>query len=101
MTETIRTRNSALARSGLVFPIIGIVFYAATAALGLGGASVLTTPGAAFLVILVVVMFGTVFATVHHAEVIARRIGEPYGTLVLTLAVTVIEVALILSMMLS
>jgi Ca2+:H+ antiporter len=37
---------------------------------------------------------------VHHAEVIAERIGEPYGTLLLTLAVTIIEVALIATIML-
>jgi Ca2+:H+ antiporter len=37
---------------------------------------------------------------VHHAEAIAERIGEPYGTLLLTLAVTVIEVALIATIML-
>jgi Ca2+:H+ antiporter len=41
-----------------------------------------------------------VFAAVHHAEVIAERIGEPYGTLLLTLAVTVIEVAMIATLML-
>ncbi len=45
------------------------------------------------------VLFPTVFAAVHHAEVIAQRIGEPYGTLVLAVAVTVIEVALIVSVM--
>ena len=49
---------------------------------------------------LVPILFGTVFAAVHHAEVIAARTGEPYGTLVLTMAVTVIEVALIASLML-
>jgi Ca2+:H+ antiporter len=42
---------------------------------------------------------GSVFAAVHHAEVIAQRIGEPYGTLVLALAVTLIEVALIVALM--
>jgi Ca2+:H+ antiporter len=47
-----------------------------------------------------VILFGTVFAAVHHAEVIAERIGEPYGTLLLTLAVTIIEVALIATIML-
>jgi Ca2+:H+ antiporter len=47
-----------------------------------------------------VILFGTVFAAVHHAEAIAERIGEPYGTLLLTLAVTVIEVALIATIML-
>ncbi|HEX5213556.1 MAG TPA: ionic transporter y4hA [Pseudolabrys sp.] len=43
----------------------------------------------------------TVFAAVHHAEVVAHRTGEPFGTLVLALAVTVIETALIVSVMLS
>ena len=42
---------------------------------------------------------GAVFAAVHHAEVVAHRLGEPFGTLVLALAVTAIESALILSMM--
>jgi Ca2+:H+ antiporter len=42
---------------------------------------------------------GSVFAAVHHAEVIAHRVGEPFGTLVLALAVTLIEVALIVSLM--
>src|SRR5262245_30728795 len=44
-------------------------------------------------------LLGTVIAAVHHAEVIAHRVGEPFGTLVLALAVTVIETSLILSMM--
>jgi Ca2+:H+ antiporter len=44
-------------------------------------------------------LIGGVFAAVYHAEVIAHRIGEPFGTLVLALAVTVIEGALIISMM--
>ncbi len=42
-----------------------------------------------------------VFASVHHAEIIALRVGEPYGSIVLAVAVTVIEVALIVSIMLS
>jgi Ca2+:H+ antiporter len=42
---------------------------------------------------------GGVMAAVHHAEVIAHRVGEPFGTLVLAIAVTVIEASLILSMM--
>jgi Ca2+:H+ antiporter len=44
-------------------------------------------------------VIGSVIAAVHHAEVVAHRVGEPYGTLVLALAVTVIEVSLILSIM--
>ncbi len=48
-----------------------------------------------------IVLIVTVFAAVHHAEVIAHRVGEPFGTLVLALAVTVIETALIVSVMIS
>lgn len=42
---------------------------------------------------------GAVLAAVHHAEVIALRVGEPFGSLVLAVAVTVIEVALIVTLM--
>ena len=42
---------------------------------------------------------GAVVAAVHHAEVIAHRVGEPYGSLVLAVAVTVIEVGLIITLM--
>jgi Ca2+:H+ antiporter len=48
-----------------------------------------------------VALLGTVFAAVYHAEVIAHRVGEPFGTLVLALAVTVIETALIVSVMIA
>ncbi len=44
-------------------------------------------------------LVAAVFAAVYHAEVVASRIGEPFGTLVLAVAVTVIEVALIVSIM--
>jgi Ca2+:H+ antiporter len=42
-----------------------------------------------------------VIAAVHHAEVVAHRVGQPLGTLLLALAVTVIEVALIVALMLA
>lgn len=45
------------------------------------------------------VLIATVFGAVYHAEVVAHRVGEPFGTLILALAVTTIEVALIVSMM--
>ena len=48
-----------------------------------------------------VALMGTVIAAVHHAEVVAHRVGEPFGTLVLALAVTAIETALILSMVIA
>jgi Ca2+:H+ antiporter len=48
-----------------------------------------------------IALLGAVIVAVHHAEVVAHRVGEPLGTLVLALAVTAIETALILSMMLA
>ncbi len=53
------------------------------------------------LVVFALVLGGAVFAAVHHAEVVAHRVGEPFGTLVLAIAVTIIEVALIVSVMLT
>jgi Ca2+:H+ antiporter len=85
-------------RSAWIFPALAVLLFAAATALGFT-----FTPSAAglgFSAVLLVILFGTVFAAVHHAEVIAERIGEPYGTLLLTLAVTVIEVALIATIML-
>jgi len=46
-------------------------------------------------------LLGAVISAVHHSEVVAHRIGEPYGTLVLALTITMIEVALIVSLMIS
>ncbi len=53
------------------------------------------------LIVAALLLGAAVFAAVHHAEVVALRIGEPFGSIVLALAVTVIEVALIASIMLS
>ncbi len=52
-------------------------------------------------VVVALVMGGAVLAAVHHAEVVAHRVGEPFGSLILAVAVTVIEVGLILTLMLS
>ena len=48
-----------------------------------------------------ITLIGAVLSAVHHAEVIAHKTGEPYGTLVLSISVTVIEVSLIIAMMLA
>jgi len=54
------------------------------------------------LVVLVALLLGAaVLSAVHHAEVVAHRVGEPFGSLVLAVAVTVIEVALIVTLMIS
>jgi Ca2+:H+ antiporter len=52
-------------------------------------------------VVVAVVLMGAVLAAVHHAEVVAHRVGEPFGSLVLAVAVTIIEVALIVTLMIS
>lgn len=51
--------------------------------------------------VFITLLVGSIIAAVHYAEVIAHKLGEPYGTLVLAVSVTVIEVALIVAMMLS
>jgi Ca2+:H+ antiporter len=51
------------------------------------------------IAIVTLLLAGAVLAAVHHAEVVAHRVGEPFGSLVLAVAVTVIEVALIVTLM--
>jgi Ca2+:H+ antiporter len=58
-------------------------------------------PGTVVLVVAGLLLAGAVLAAVHHAEVVAHRVGEPFGSLVLAVAVTVIEVALIVTLMIS
>jgi Ca2+:H+ antiporter len=86
----------------IAFPILAIAFVFLAPLIGFDAGAQppsllsLTLSGA-----MVVIMLGAVFAAVHHADIIAHRIGEPFGTLVLTLAVTIIEVALIESIVLT
>ena len=54
-----------------------------------------------FIALMGITLIGAVLSAVHHAEVIAHKTGEPYGTLVLSISVTIIEVSLIISMMLT
>ncbi|HKS50393.1 MAG TPA: ionic transporter y4hA [Pseudonocardiaceae bacterium] len=56
---------------------------------------------AGLVVAVAAILAGAVLAAVHHAEVVALRVGEPFGSLVLAVAVTVIEVALIVTLMVS
>ncbi|MER5254718.1 MULTISPECIES: ionic transporter y4hA [unclassified Streptomyces] len=73
-----------------VVPVLAVVLLAFT-----WGRDV---PGAVVAVV-TLVLAGAVLAAVHHAEVIAHRVGEPFGSLVLAVAVTIIEVALIVTLM--
>lgn len=70
-------------------------------ALGVLAGGVLLPGNGWLLLACVPALLAAVIASVHHAEVIAHRVGEPLGTLVLALAVTVIEAALVLSIMLA
>jgi Ca2+:H+ antiporter len=58
-------------------------------------------PGTIVLVVAGVFLAAAVLSAVHHAEVVAHRVGEPFGSLVLAVSVTVIEVALIVTLMVS
>jgi Ca2+:H+ antiporter len=60
----------------------------------------LISPANAFVVAAAIVFLGgAVFAAVHHAEVLAVRIGEPFGSILLALSITALEVGLIISVM--
>jgi Ca2+:H+ antiporter len=75
-----------------LIPVLSLAWLAAALAAGVG--AWLAVPCSAALV-------AAVIAAVHHAEVVAHRVGEPFGTLVLAVAVTAIETALILSMVIA
>ncbi len=74
----------------LLAPIAGVVCLAATWGRDLG--PVLVT-------LVALVLAASVLAAVQHAEIVAHRVGEPFGSLVLAVAVTVIEAGLILTLM--
>src|SRR5438034_3627600 len=90
--------HGPMPKSAWIFPALAMLLFAAATGLGLSFTP--SVGGFLFAATLLVILFGTVFAAVHHAETIAQKIGEPYGTLLLTLAVTIIEVALIATIML-
>jgi Ca2+:H+ antiporter len=76
----------------VLVPVLGVLALAVTWGRDLG---------TVFVVLVAVVLAGAVLAAVHHAEVVAHRVGEPFGSLVLAVAVTVIEVALVVTLMVS
>ena len=90
--------HGPMPKSAWMFPALAVLLFMGVTALGYSFAP--TAAGFVFAGILLLILFGTVFAAVHHAEVVAERIGEPFGTLLLTLSVTIIEVALIATIML-
>ncbi|MFM8856023.1 MAG: calcium:proton antiporter [Actinomycetota bacterium] len=77
-------------RASFAVPIVGLVLLVLTWG---------SEPSLLLTIVLVVAHVALVMMAVAHAEAIAHRVGEPFGTLVLALAVTVIEVSLILTLM--
>jgi Ca2+:H+ antiporter len=86
----VATKFSGLRPSYFAFPALALLLLALFWDQSVG------TP---VLVILGLVMMGSVFVAVHHAEVVALRVGEPYGSFILAIAVTIIEVGMILVLM--
>lgn len=82
-------KNLPLPLWTIALPILAWVAYVLPLASGIG------------IIVLTIFLISSVLAAVHHAEVVAHRVGEPYGTLILALAITTIEVALIVSLMLT
>jgi len=75
----------------IILPVLGVLTWVVVG----------KTPSMVLAPLLAAVLLGNVVSAVHHAEVIALRVGEPFGTLVLALAVTVIEVGMIVVLMVS
>lgn len=82
--------RSLTTRWTLLVPVLAVVLLVFTWGRDLPGAVV---------ALVTLVLAGAVLAAVHHAEVVAHRVGEPFGSLVLAVAVTIIEVALIVTLM--
>lgn len=72
-----------------IFPVLAVIYYF----------SGLMDGGVVYDVIAGVLLTGSVLSAVHHAEVVAHKVGEPFGTIILALCITIIEVALIISLM--
>ena len=87
-----RRATRILERWRVVVPLVAVVALVATWG---------SKPGTAVLVVVGALLAGAVLAAVHHAEVVAHRVGEPFGALTLAVAVTVIEVGLIVTLMTS
>src|SRR6478735_11581940 len=85
------TQKFPISIPSLVAPVVAWIIYLIN----------FSEPGGWYALLLAIGLIGAVMSAVHHAEVVAHRVGEPYGTLVLAIAITVIEVALIVSLMLA
>lgn len=85
---TVHKGHTLLPIWSLLLPISAWILYF----IGIKESIILQLAGGALLI-------GSVLSAVHHAEVVAHKVGEPFGTIILALAITIIEVALIVSLM--
>ncbi len=90
MAKTMADTKFGLPLWSLIVPILAWLLYF----VGIKGSIALQVVGGVLLI-------GSVLSAVHHAEVVAHKVGEPFGTIILALAITIIEVALIISLMIS
>lgn len=74
-----------------ILPILSALFYFSGL---IDNSLLLKVAGGAFLI-------SSVLSAVHHAEVVAHKVGEPFGTIVLALSITILEVAIIISLMIA
>ncbi|MEI6174291.1 MAG: ionic transporter y4hA [Bacteroidota bacterium] len=88
--------NPTRTNAGNTLPLLRIFLPLVAWGIYITGEFVSWTP---FIIFSGLALINGVLNAVYHAEVIARRIGQPYGAMLLAIAVTVIEVALIVSFM--
>jgi Ca2+:H+ antiporter len=75
----------------IILPILSAIFYFSGLLVHEGWFSAI---GAMLLI-------GSVLSAVHHAEVVAHKVGEPFGTIILAICITILEVSLIISLMIA
>ncbi len=101
ISNAVMTEKSNPPLATVAFPILAVAYVLLIPFLGSDTDVVSSSLSVVLSSVMVLIMLGAIFASVHHADVVAHRVGEPYGTLILTLAVTIIEVALIESIVLT
>lgn len=79
----------SLLKWNIIFPVLAWMMY---------GSGIIESH-AVFEMIGGVLLIASVLSAVHHSEVVAHKVGEPYGTIILAVAVTIIEVGIIISLM--
>ncbi len=84
-----KVKMKRLIHWSVIFPILAVLFYFGGF---VGQSGWLDVVGGLLLM-------SSVLAAVHHAEVVAHRVGEPFGTIILAICITILEVSLIISLM--